>query len=296
MYKKLFWILVLIGCVIIVRCQNQTNNRFLIHPNWSENDTQIINTIITVETFNSPDTIKNTFEANQYFIVKEKTENFYNVDWVSEDYDISKILGIEGLIANIDTNLKKVNIPVLEIKIDKWGYPKSISNIDEMRKVMDEFVENLVNSYKSKHKINEDSIKIALSEWREKFLSKKQSEIQLLESINQMFLPYDYWIPNKGEIVDSVEVNLPDFTGSVMMINKTRRENVENNEFVEVNSITQYLSSQENENENWNLDKTIEIKSFRVNKETTKIDWIKIEMIQPMGEQTIRTVVKYKYE
>lgn len=79
MCKQLIALLFTLLSIVSI-LQSQTDDRFLIHPQWVVNDTQRIRGVIEHEIIAGGDTTLQNMTFDQWFVVKEANEKHYVVE------------------------------------------------------------------------------------------------------------------------------------------------------------------------------------------------------------------------
>ncbi len=288
-------------CIFSLNGQDQNQDRYLIHPKWDVDFECNIATVIKTTIIDKGDTTTTGMEANQRFIVKEKTEKGYIVDWISEDFILGNLPGFEAITSIIDSSMRSQEMPILKIRIDKWGYPKGILNLEEMEAWFNQYFDKIMNSYSSLSTLDKDSFDIKMNTLKNEMLNPSTLELQLKESITSMFLPYDYWIPKNQQLVDSGYVNIPNISEPVKYTHTTNKKKLKNSKDLELTSIIKHLIPPtllpfEFNNEVIEAYEFKEVQSFKINERTTKIEWTKIEIDQTYGNTMMKLEVKYTYK
>lgn len=294
MKKSLFTLLVLTYSIVLGA---QSSERFLVHPKWELQDTVRIKAFIDLITTEGSDTTRNQSTTDQWFVVTTVEKQYYVVDWVSGEFELPIIPGLEEVSQMIDTALRQIDFPMVQIEIDKWGYANSIRNIEDVKRPFSTYLDALVQLAEEQYEVDD----ALLSQAKSQLLDEKALEQRLLTSIQFMFLPYDYWIPTSQEIVDSGYVAVPFFDDPIPQLARTTRTNTSDPNTIEVTTNSRYIIAEdllpiEIEGQQISNFATSEIVSFSLDLDSTRINWVKITSEQVFGEVSVKTQVRYEYD
>lgn len=285
MKEKIIISILLICCNLAIGQVKEYDDYKIVHPQWSIGDSILFDGKIITTGIEEGDSLYSIMEVVYTMIVEQKDSlGNYAVKCNTNSGDLKSNMKEFGLV---EEELPKLDIPPTLLIVDKWGYPTSIQNIEELEYTFQNFFSGVLKRLEEKG--NKQQLQKA-KEYLNQFNGEKL-EMLLIQSFTAVFMPYDK-IFKLNSTIDSSYVIIGNQDEPTLIIQEMNIS--EGNSTLRVKTNINYDSSKNQDPLNFQFDEMKESQIMEIDKETTWLKNLRIKINQKIGENRIHTEIKYR--
>lgn len=285
MKEKIIISIILISCNLAFGQLKEYDDYKILHPQWSIGDSVLFDGKIITTGIEEGDSLYSTLDVVYTMIVEQKDSlGNYTVKCNSNSGDLKSNMKEFGLV---EEELPKLDIPPTLLIVDKWGYATSIPNIEELEYTFLNFFKGVLKRLEEKG--NKQQLQKA-EEYFSQFKGKKL-EMLLIQSFTAVFMPYDK-IFKLNSIIDSSYTIIGNQDEPTLIIQEMKIS--EGDTTLTISTNINYVSSMNQDSLNIQFDEMEESQMMEIDKETTWLQNLSIRINQKLGENWIKTEIRYK--